>query len=292
MEPKPNRGAWIVGLGAIVACLLIVGPIACSMSSARHTGERVELRYRFEWIVRRSGPPQSIPQLTDSVRRRLESLDSGEVRVRVERDEVVVRMDGIDPVRLPDARRLLGQTGFLELCPVADRAVQDQFKRDGTLPPGYRGVENKVRSFDAEYAPWSGPMLIIESRPALHGGHIIASEAQQELGLGGSMWVTTFELDADGARSFDAAAKILYHRSPAGLVAILLDGTLKSAPAVLSESFVGRVRISGAKSEQEAKELAIILKSGALPARLGRIKDGVFVPGEPQEERRFGPEKK
>ena len=97
----------------------------------------------------------------------------------------------------------------------------------------------------------------------------------------GKAWVTAFELDATGAKLFDEAAERLYNQRPPGLLAILLDGVLKSVPAVRSAAFHGRGQISGVKSEEDAKDLATILKAGALPLPLG----------EPEFERPYGPKK-
>jgi preprotein translocase subunit SecD len=51
-------------------------------------------------------------------------------------------------------------------------------------------------------------------------------------------------------------------------MAIVLDGVVQSAPSVNQPSFTGGVDITGSFSEGEAKDLARVLKSGALPVRL------------------------
>jgi preprotein translocase subunit SecD len=51
-------------------------------------------------------------------------------------------------------------------------------------------------------------------------------------------------------------------------MAIVLDGIVQSAPSVNQPSFTGGVDITGAFSESEARDLARVLKSGALPVRL------------------------
>jgi preprotein translocase subunit SecD len=51
-------------------------------------------------------------------------------------------------------------------------------------------------------------------------------------------------------------------------MAIVLDGVVQSAPNVNQPSFSGGVDITGSFKESEAKDLARVLKSGALPVRL------------------------
>ena len=162
------------------------------------------------------------------------------------------------------------------------------------MPPlGFRVFENPRGSHGPGFGAY-GAQILVEEKPIIDGENIIGSDVRQSLDVGrGVQWLTTFEMDAVGAKRFDEAAKQLFSYKPSpGMVAIVLNGKLRSFPIVQSASFGGYGQISGAKSEQEAKELAIILKSGALPARLGRMENGVFIPGEPEEENRFGPEKK
>jgi SecD/SecF fusion protein len=106
---------------------------------------------------------------------------------------------------------------------------------------------------------------------------------------GGSRWVTSFTLNAEGAKMFDDAAERLYNQRPAGLIVIMLDGKVKSAPAVQSPAFHGHGQISGAKDQNDAKELSVILRSGSLPAPIGTYEDGKAVPGKPESETFVGP---
>lgn len=104
----------------------------------------------------------------------------------------------------------------------------------------------------------------------------------------GVEWVTAFELNPEGSRRFDVAARILYHQNPPGLIAIVLDGKVRSMPAVKAETFAGRGQITGSKSETEARQLAVILRSGILRVPIGSWKEGWPLEGVPSSERRFG----
>ncbi len=83
----------------------------------------------------------------------------------------------------------------------------------------------------------------------------------------------TFKDGDDGADKFDAMAAECYNGTPycppggAGLgqLAIVVDGNVRSAPTVQTPNFDGQVVISGDFSEDEADDLALVLRYGALP---------------------------
>jgi len=77
-------------------------------------------------------------------------------------------------------------------------------------------------------------------------------------------WQIGFILTGEGSDQFYA-----YTSQHIGQpLAIVLDGVVQSAPSVNQPSFSGGVDITGSFSESEAKDLARVLKSGALPVRL------------------------
>lgn len=100
-------------------------------------------------------------------------------------------------------------------------------------------------------------------------------DARATLG-GGIEWVVqpTFKSGAEGIDLFNAVAAVCFEQHPiecpSGAVAITLDGAVISAPQVNAQSFDrDRVNITGGPfSEQEAKDLAVALRFGALPVEL------------------------
>jgi preprotein translocase subunit SecD len=98
----------------------------------------------------------------------------------------------------------------------------------------------------------------------------IADVARAEAGTG---WVVAVDLrkGADGEDLWNALAGSCYNRSaecPLGQLAIELDGVIISAPTVQTPTFAGTVQISGVFTEDEARQLARVLNSGALPVLL------------------------
>ena len=220
-----------------------------------------ELGYRL--------PPGAPADVENIVRARVDALGlQGEVE----------RQDDLLLVRIPNAtgedvgnvKRLLHRKGRLEFRAAAEPAAQLKFKADGIVPEGFEAIESK----DPEYSP----RMLVEKACALGGGRIVKAEPRSELLPGGVAWVVEFELDERGGRAFDEAAARLFARRPPGLIAILLDGKLQSAPAVQTDKFGGSGRITAVGGEREAKDLAIVLVTGELPLPLD---------GPPEFERPF-----
>ncbi len=99
--------------------------------------------------------------------------------------------------------------------------------------------------------------------PAQLTGRILKT-ARAEFDPTSGLWRVGFTLTGTGAKEFDQLAAQNVGRQ----VAIVLDGVVKSAPAIRQASFGGSGVIEGDFSEQEAKDLALVLRFGALPVEL------------------------
>jgi len=223
---------------------------------------------------------------TDVIRRRVEAKQLKEPKINSHGDnEIVIQLAGVDADALRDYKRLIETSGKLELHAAAPKDIQERYNKDKVVPADYMVVENTERGRGEGYEAY-GSQILVQKRTVIEGRHITSAEPRQEMGAGGAQWVTAFELNIEGAKMFDEAAEFLYNQRPQGLIVIMLDGKVKSAPAVRSPSFHGRGQISGARDQNDAKELSIILKSGSLPAPIGSIKGG---PGKPESETFVGP---
>jgi len=107
--------------------------------------------------------------------------------------------------------------------------------------------------------------------PAFATGEVFNSDALADI-IQGSWGVrVSLKSGPDGAQLWNVGAAQCFSRSavcPSGRMAIVLDGVVQSAPSVNQPSFSGGVDITGAFTESEARDLARVLKSGALPVRL------------------------
>ncbi len=246
-----------------------------------------ELRYKVLFPPGFTGSKEAATRAaTDIIRRRVEMKQLKEPKITSHGDdEIVIQLAGIDQDTLRDYKRIIQTTGKLMLHAAAPKNIQEQYNKDKIVPQDYMPVKNTERTRGGEYDAY-GETILVQKNPVIEGRHIVNSEPRQEMVPGGARWVTSFTLDAEGAKMFDEAAERLYHQRPPGLIVIMLDDAVKSAPAVQSPAFHGTGQISGAADQDAAKELSIILKSGSLPAPIGSLEGGV---GKPESETFVGP---
>lgn len=85
-------------------------------------------------------------------------------------------------------------------------------------------------------------------------------------------WVTAVDFTGEGAAGWNAmAAKYHPTQQP---IAIVLDGVVQSAPTFQQPNFPeGSAQITGMENQSEARDLALVLKFGALPIELEQINE-------------------
>jgi preprotein translocase subunit SecD len=205
----------------------------------------------------------AMDQALETIRNRIDQLGVRETTVAKEGDnEILVQLPGIqDPER---AKELIGKTAVLEFKLVDDtHSVEDAIKNGP--PPGdeilYGTSERGTRE----------PYLV--ESPVLMTGDVV-TDARVRPGARLEGPYVAVELDNRGAEIFDAMTAENVGRR----LAIVLDNTVYSAPVIKERIPGGHVQITGRFSMEEAHDLAIVLRSGALPA-----------PVEIEEERTVGP---
>jgi preprotein translocase subunit SecD len=135
---------------------------------------------------------------------------------------------------------------------------------DGTLV-SYEDLNN-----DGKFSSGADPILVM-GPPVITGADLTKAAAQYVTASTNSTqqpgWRVLFTLNKAGAKKFgDATAKLLQKQ-----LAIVLDGVVESAPTVQSAITGGQGEITGNFSATEAKNLAVVLNSGALPVELQRL---------------------
>ncbi|MBI3021405.1 MAG: protein translocase subunit SecD, partial [Candidatus Omnitrophica bacterium] len=172
-------------------------------------------------------------------------------------DHILVQLPGVtDRDR---ALKLIGQTALLEFQLVSDNQRLLQQALDGKAPRGYELSQDE-----------SGNPLLLETADALTGA--ILTDAWVEPGELGLPEVS-FRLNKDGAKAFGLLTGANINRR----LAIVLDGKVQSAPVIQSR-ITDAGQITGRFTREEAHDLAIVLRAGALPA-----------PISVEEERTVGP---
>ena len=205
----------------------------------------------------------AMDQALETIRNRIDQLGVRETTVAKEGDnDILVQLPGIqDPER---AKELIGKTAVLEFKIVDDKHTLADAQRDGS-PPGDQILYGSPQAGGAE------PYLVEE--PVLMTGDVVTDARVRPGGRLEGPYVTV-DLDRRGTDIFGA----LTAENVGRRLAIILDNTVYSAPVIKEPIPGGKVQITGNFSIEEAHELAIVLRSGALPA-----------PVEIIEERTVGP---
>ena len=189
------------------------------------------------------------------VRRRIDALGTKEPSIQSQGGKyILVQLPGVDnPEHI---KELIGQTAKMTFHLVNENITNEQLQ-SGHAPSG---------TLFLPYMENPAQMIPVYSRVEVSGDSLKNSEASFDQN---NMPVVTTEFDASGARRF---AKLTTEHVNERF-AIVLDDKVLSAPTIREPIPGGRGQISGNFTLQSAKDLAVLLRSGALPAPLEVIEE-------------------
>ena len=194
----------------------------------------------------------SLDQAIEIVRRRVDEIGTNEPNIlKRGNDRILVELPGLDdPGRI---KELLGKTANLTFQFITQNS-EESF-----------GTEKLMFEDESEEA-------IVSKRIILSGDNLV--DAKPTMDTQTNETVVSFSLDRVGAKKFGKATST-------GVVkrlAIVLDGKIISAPSVREPIVGGSGQISGNFTFQSATDLALLLRSGALPAPLSIIEERTVGP--------------
>ncbi len=142
------------------------------------------------------------------------------------------------------------------------------------IPSGYEFLWGK--SVEMEGQKYR-PLYLVRKKPELTGAAI--KDARHTIGSGANPQlankpIVLIELNKQGARKF----AIVTAANVGKRLAIVLDNVVQSAPVIRERIPSGRAQITGIGSLDEAKELAIVLRAGALPAPVKIVEERTVGP--------------
>lgn len=189
------------------------------------------------------------------VRRRIDALGTKEPSIQSQGGKyILVQLPGVDnPEHI---KELIGKTAKMTFHLVNENITSEQLASNHA-PSG---------TMFLEYMESPGQKIPVYSRVEVSGDSLKNSEASFDQN---NMPVVTTEFDASGARRF---AKLTTEHVNERF-AIVLDDKVLSAPTIREPIPGGRGQISGNFTLQSAKDLAVLLRSGALPAPLEVIEE-------------------
>ena len=213
-------------------------------------GNSLELSFSNQGLVELKTSSQD--QALEIVRRRIDEIGTNEPNIlKRGNDRVLVELPGLDdPMRI---KSLLGKTANLTFQFISDDN-QDSF--------GVEKLEYE-NGLDEDF---------VSKRIILSGDNLL--DAQPRMNNQSNETVVTFTLDRVGAKRFGKATSSNIGRQ----LAIILDGKIISAPVIRDTIASGNGQISGGFTFQSATDLALLLRSGALPAPLNIIEERTVGP--------------
>jgi protein-export membrane protein SecD len=193
----------------------------------------------------------------ETIRRRVDAFGTTEPSIqRQGRNRILVQVPGVSDVQRLKA--LIGETGKLEFKLVDPNANGAEAAASKKVPPGDELV----------YSDRDPPVPYVLKEQVLVSGESLV-DAQPGFDSRTGEPVVTFRFDSAGAKRFGRVTQ-----DNVGLpFAIVLDNKVITAPVIREPILGGTGQISGNFSVQEANDLAILLRSGALPAKLSVIEE-------------------
>lgn len=229
----------------------------------------------------------AVDQSLEIIRNRIDQFGVAEpVIIRQGADEIVIQLPGVrDPKR---AIKLLGDTAQLEFKAVAEMTgvnlpqIIDQARTSGEWKEGEstaklnRAIEPLLPTgtsiyFEKEVNKQTGQEittpLLLENKILMTGDMI--KDAQVRIGGTFNEPYVGIEMTGRGSTVF---AKIT-EQNVGRRMAIVLDDIVRSAPVIREKIMGGSAQISGTFTHEEASDLAIVLRVGALPAPVDIIQN-------------------
>jgi len=193
----------------------------------------------------------TLDQSLEIVRRRIDEVGTNEPTIiKRGNDRILIELPGLsDPNRI---KKLLGKTANLSF-----RIVSESEEDFGSETLSYESSDEK---------------LTISKRVILSGDNLIT--AQPSFDNQNNITIVNFTLDRVGSKKFSRVTR----NNVGKRLAIILDNKIISAPSITEPITGGAGVITGDFTFQSATDLALLLRSGALPAPLNIIEERTVGP--------------
>jgi len=206
---------------------------------------------------------QSVDQAISTISNRINALGVTEPTIQrrgaTTSDQILIQFPGVkDPARVED---IIQSTALLELKIVdgagsfpSEEAAKQSY--GGVLPADLEALPSIERSADG-----SPLFYVVRKSGGITGRDLKNAYVSRDPNNGRP--AISFSLNTDGAKKFGSITE----RNVGKLLAIILDNRVQSAP-VLHERITDQGQITGSFTQKDADDLALKLRSGALPASI------------------------
>jgi preprotein translocase subunit SecD len=212
----------------------------------------------------------TMDQALKTIRNRIDQFGVAEPDIRKQQgNRIIVQLPGLDDPKR--AINIIGRTAHLEFKMV-DETADVQAAVAGTVP-----VESELAYLqDKRGTSDVKTPIVLRSEVVLTGEYI--TDANVQFDSYGQAYVG-MNFNARGARIFEEVTGANIKKR----LAIVLDGTVHSAPVIQDRIGGGRASITGQFSTEEAHDLAVVLRAGSLPAPVTILEERSVGPSLGQE---------
>ena len=275
--------AFVVALGALTATL--VSGKTPQLGLDLQGGASVVLQ------PREKVPQGVLDQAIEIIRNRVDALGVAEPEITRQGESIIVSLPGVE--NRERALQVVGQTAQLLFRPVIQQLPAEATPTSSTssttstttAESSATASSTTSSTVPADLSATTAPEDDEESKQVIlpekdRSGRVTTryllgpAEVKGQALSGASatisqtgQWEVQFELTDDGTKQWNAMASKV---GQGNQIAIDLDGVVRSAPALQVTEFQGRGVITGNFTQSEAKDLALVLRYGALPVQLDR----------------------
>ena len=208
----------------------------------------------------------AVDQAVETITNRVDQFGVAEPDIRPQgKDRILIQLPGIkDPKRAID---IIGKTALLEFKLVdEDNSLEEALK--GNMPPGDEILyQTKGEAGSKRKIPF-----LLKKRAAITGEYL--TDARVQIDSQYNEPYVSLSFNSRGARLFGQITGANIKKR----LAIVLDDVVNSAPVIQDKITGGRAQITGRFTMEESRDLAIVLRAGALPAPVKIIEERTVGP--------------
>ncbi len=220
----------------------------------------------------------AIEQSLETIRNRVDQFGISEPEIIPQgKDRILIQLPGVkDPAR---AKNLIGKTALLEFKLVdEEHSLEEALK--GNVPEG------DIVAYGTNIDPTSGRRseapYLLKNKAMITGDALESAQVKISDRFGEPHVALKF--NARGAADFER----ITGENVKKRLAIVLDGIVHSAPVIQEKISGGQAQITGSFTMEEARDLAIVLRAGALPAPVKILEERTVGPSLGQDSIEMG----
>ena len=209
---------------------------------------------------------EAVVQARQTIERRVNEIGVAEPSIAQQGiDQILVQLPGVTDVER--AKGIIGSPGLLELKIVegAPSSSKEALMVNGKMPDGMDIVPGAGSSGDTSTVYYMVKKVAAVTGQDLRNARASVDENNRP--------AVSFTLSNEGGRKFGKVSSENIGRQ----LAIILDGRVQSAPT-LETRINSEGRITGSFTPEEVQNLSLILRSGALPAKLDYLSEQTIGP--------------